>query len=133
MNRTKTLLLACLPCLALSTSYALTPTPTTALVPVKADSEAVVIAFKPCVSPVGLTRELPLIDPAPPMDASGKLFVLGETEAIRDGYRHSLYVSKDGKIAYIIQVGGIAGTSKVFGPFDAKAGCPEEKQKSEYS
>lgn len=131
MNPTTKLMLASLAPLTIGAANALTQAPS--LVPIRAEQEAVVRAFKACVSPVGLTRDLTLMDPAPAMDSAGKLYVLGETGAIRDGYNHTLYVSPDGKTAYIIQAGGIAGTRKVFGPLDAKAGCPAEKPKSEYS
>lgn len=87
------------------------------------DTHPLVEKFKSCVSPVGLTRELPLADPFPNVEAPGHLYVLGDMGAIHDGYRHSLYVSADGKQIYIVQVGGFAGTYKVFGPLDPKMDC----------
>lgn len=75
--------------------------------------------FQACVSPTGLTRDLPLADPAPPLDSSITLLSLNEVGKIRDGYRHFLYVNHDASQIYIIQIGGIAGLRKVFGPLKA--------------
>jgi len=57
------------------------------------------------------------------LEAAGKLYVLGDMGAVSDGYKHSLFVSGDGKVIYIVQVGGIAGTYKVFGPLDPAMDC----------
>lgn len=93
-----------------------------------ADQHPLVLAFKPCVSATGLERDLPLANPAPAMESTGHLYQLNDVGRIRDGYRHSLYVSADGKQIYIVQVGGFAGTYKVFGPLDQKVHCPASKK-----
>jgi hypothetical protein len=96
------------------------------LTPIPFDNHPLVRKFKPCISPVGLTRDLPLADPSPKLEAPGHLYVLGDMGVIRDGYRHSLYVSGDGKQIYIVQVGGFAGTYKVFGPLDPSMDCSKK-------
>jgi hypothetical protein len=88
-----------------------------------------VLAFQSCVSPVGLTRDLPEVAAMPTMEKDGQLFQLNDTGKIRDGYRHQLYVSADKKTIYIIQIGGIAGTSKAFGPFDSTFSCAASTDK----
>ena len=98
------------------------------LVPEVADSHPLVIAWKPCVNARGLEMELPLADPIPAISAPGKLYVLNDLGKIRDGYKHSLFISADGKQHYILQVGGIAGTIKVFGPIDPKLRCSVKPQ-----
>jgi hypothetical protein len=102
---------------------AMTAIAQTTLVPQAIDKHPLVEKFKPCISPIGLTRDLPLADPMPKLEAPGRLYVLGDMGAIRDGYRHSLYVSADGKQIYIVQVGGFAGTYKIFGPLDPNLDC----------
>ena len=114
--------------LALSTlgPLAMTAIAQTTPLPPPFDNHPLVQKFKPCISPVGLTRELPLADPIPKLEAPGRMYTLGDMGAIRDGYRHSLYVSADGKQIYIVQVGGFAGTYKVFGPLDPSMDCSKK-------
>lgn len=88
-----------------------------------------VLAFQSCVSAVGLTKELPETT-MPTMESAGQLFQLNDIGRIRDGYRHQLYVSADKKQIYIVQIGGIAGTSKAFGPFDQHFTCAPKKTKA---
>ncbi len=85
--------------------------------------------FQGCVSAVGLNIELPLVEKAPNLDATGSLLRLNDVGRIRDGYIHTLYVSPDRKTMYIIQVGSFAGTQKVFGPLDAAMKCPTSPDK----
>ena len=91
--------------------------------PMTTETHPLVEKFKPCVSPFGLTHDLPLAEPFPNLEGAGKLYVLGDMGAVSDGYKHSLFVSGDGKAIYIVQVGGIAGTYKVFGPLDPAMDC----------
>lgn len=77
--------------------------------------------FQSCVNAVGLTKDLPLAEPAPQLDPNIKLHPLNDIGKIRDGYRHFLYVSADEKTLYIVQMGGIAGLRKVFGPLKTDA------------
>ncbi|MBI3713610.1 MAG: hypothetical protein HY253_11720 [Burkholderiales bacterium] len=85
--------------------------------------------FQACVSPVGLTKDLPLADPVPQLDPTIKLHLLNEVGKIRDGYRHFLYVSPNEKEVYIVQMGGIAGLRKVFGPLKSDACADVAKPK----
>lgn len=90
---------------------------------VKAD-HPLVKQFQGCVNAVGLNTELPLLEKAPNLDLKGTFLRLNDTGRIRDGYVHTLYVSPDKKSMYIIQMGGLAGTQKFFGPLDAAMKCP---------
>lgn len=85
--------------------------------------------FQSCVNAVGLTKDLPLADPAPQFDPNIKLDPLNDIGKIRDGYRHFLYVSADEKTLYIVQIGGIAGLRKVFGPLKTDACADVTKTK----
>lgn len=95
-----------------------------------ANQHPLVKAFQACVSATGLERDLPIANPEPKLDAKGHLYQLNEVGRIRDGYRHFLYVSPDGKTIYIQQIGGIAGMTKYFGPLDATKHCPQNSAKS---
>lgn len=106
---------------------ALTASAQTSLPLEVADQHPLVKAFKPCVSAVGLEHDLPLANPAPDLSGPGHLYQLNDVGRIRDGYRHSLYVSEDGKQIYIIQIGGFAGTHKVFGPLKPQHACAPMK------
>ncbi|MBC3881962.1 hypothetical protein H8K35_10265 [Undibacterium sp. LX40W] len=94
-----------------------------AFTPVVDYKNPLVMQFKDCVNAVGLTQDLPLVEGKPTILEKGSFFQLNETGRIRDGYRHTLYVSPDQKTIYIIQVGGFAGTQKVFGPLDRNMKC----------
>lgn len=96
------------------------------MIPTITYTHPLVEKFKSCVSPVGLTRDLPLADPSPKLEPPGRLYALGDMGVIRDGYKHSLFVSGDGKQIYIVQVGGFAGTSKIFGPLDPTMDCSKK-------
>lgn len=85
--------------------------------------------FQACVNAIGLTKDLPLADPAPQLDPNIKLHPLNDIGKIRDGYRHFLYVSADEKTLYIVQMGGIAGLRKVFGPLKKDACADAVKSK----
>ncbi len=94
-----------------------------AFTPVIDDKHPLVLQFKDCVNAVGLTQDLPLMEGQAAISDKGSFFQLNETGRIRDGYRHTLYVSPDQKTIYIIQVGGFAGTQKIFGPLDRNMKC----------
>ncbi|MFZ6818954.1 hypothetical protein [Undibacterium sp. Ji22W] len=95
-----------------------------------ADQHPLVKVFKPCVSAVGLEHDLPLANPVPDLSGPGHLYQLNDVGRIRDGYRHSLYVSADQKQIYIVQIGGFAGTHKVFGPLNPKMHCAKPAKKT---
>lgn len=87
------------------------------------DQHPMVKVFQPCVNATGLVVDLPLADPQPAYETSGRLYQLNELGRIHDGYKHYLHISADAKQFYIVQIGGIAGTQKVFGPLDPSNPC----------
>lgn len=91
--------------------------------PVDDDKHPLVMQFKDCVSAVGLAQDLPVAAATAKILEKGSFFRLNDIGRIRDGYRHTLYISPDQKTIYIIQVGGLAGTQKVFGPLDRNMKC----------
>lgn len=93
------------------------------------DTHPLVKVFQPCVNATGLLVDLPVADPAPAYESSGHLYQLNELGHIMDGYKHFLHISADTKQFYIVQVGGIAGTQKVYGPLDPNNPCPAKSSK----
>ncbi|MBC3832337.1 hypothetical protein H8K33_12505 [Undibacterium amnicola] len=94
------------------------------------DPHPLVKVFQPCVNATGLLVDLPVADPAPAYESSGHLYQLNELGRIMDGYKHFLHISADTKQFYIVQVGGIAGTQKVYGPLDPNNPCPAKPVKA---
>lgn len=93
------------------------------------DTHPLVKVFQPCVNATGLLVDLPVADPAPAYESSGHLYQLNELGRIMDGYKHFLHITADTKQFYIVQVGGIAGTQKVYGPLDPNNPCPAKSSK----
>lgn len=93
------------------------------------DTHPLVKVFQPCVNATGLLVDLPVADPQPAYESSGHLYQLNELGRITDGYKHFLHISADAKQFYIVQVGGIAGTQKVYGPLDPNNPCPAKSSK----
>lgn len=93
------------------------------------DTHPLVKVFQPCVNATGLLVDLPVADPQPAYESSGHLYQLNELGRIMDGYKHFLHISADAKQFYIVQVGGIAGTQKVYGPLDPNNPCPAKSSK----
>jgi hypothetical protein len=50
-------------------------------------------------------------------------YELGAPGLVSDGYHHALLVDRKQSLAYIVQVGGIAGTRTTYGPLRLHAGC----------
>nr|WP_315481972.1 hypothetical protein [uncultured Undibacterium sp.] len=94
------------------------------------DTHPLVKVFQPCVNATGLLVDLPVADPQPAYESSGHLYQLNELGRIMDGYKHFLHISADAKQFYIVQVGGIAGTQKVYGPLDPNNPCPAKPVKA---
>lgn len=93
------------------------------------DQHPLVKVFQPCVNATGLVVDLPLADLVPAYESSGHLYQLNELGRIADGYKHFLHISADAKQFYIVQVGGIAGIQKVYGPLDPSNPCPAKPNK----
>jgi hypothetical protein len=86
--------------------------------------EGLVAMFADCVSAVGPTRELPLVEGgSTAFEDLGVLIPLSDPGLVSDGYYHWLRVQHATGLIYIVQVGGIAGRRTLFGPFTAEAGC----------
>jgi hypothetical protein len=85
--------------------------------PADYDATACIIArLKPFVSPYGIQQAWPVMAAPPP----GLLNTLGTPLAgmghIADGYQQFLHIDMQARAVYVVEQGGFAGTTKVFGP-----------------
>ena len=79
--------------------------------------------LKRFVSPLGTNQVWPKAQELP-VQLHGQMgTVLSEQGQVLDGYRHVLHVEPAKNTAYVVQVGGFAGTMTVFGPLPVAA-CP---------
>ena len=77
---------------------------------------ALVERFRSCTSPLGASSELPLFSGGNISEAGLERHELGDPGVVSDGYHHSLLVNRKQLLAYIVEVGGIAGTRTTYGP-----------------
>lgn len=80
-------------------------------------------AFQPCVSPLGVSREL--AERKTPQLPQGRLaFIpLLQPTVISDGYVHFLHVDRERGEVYVTQVGGYAGLRTIYGPLSLRSHC----------
>lgn len=84
---------------------------------------ALVARFRSCTSPYGASSELPLFSGGSISEADLERHELGEPGMVSDGYYHSLLVDRKRSLAYIVQLGGFAGTRTTYGPVRLHSGC----------
>jgi len=72
--------------------------------------------LKPFMSPYGIRQAWPVMASPPPefLQVLGK--PLSDMGHIADGYQQFLHVDPQARAVYVIQQGGFAGTTKVYGP-----------------
>ncbi|WP_157074291.1 hypothetical protein [Pseudoxanthomonas mexicana] len=89
------------------------PTPAT-----RADTAVVCVVqrLKPFVSPYGIRQAWPVMA-SPPTELLHTLGLpLSDMGHISDGYQQFLHVDVQARAVYVVEQGGFAGTTKVFGP-----------------
>lgn len=87
--------------------------------PVLRDDDAtacVIQRLKPFVSPYGIQQAWPVMA-SPPFELLHTLGTpLSDMGHIADGYQQFLHVDARARAVYVVEQGGFAGTTKVFGP-----------------
>jgi len=72
--------------------------------------------LRPFLSPYGIQQSWPVLE-RPPQEL---LLTLGtpisDMGQIADGYQHFLHVDAKARAVYVVEQGGFAGTTKVYGP-----------------
>jgi hypothetical protein len=79
------------------------------------------VRFSECVRPSGLLVDLPVA--AAPSDRTLAVIPLSTPGVVSDGYYHHILVDRPANVAYLVQLGGIAGGQTVFGPVRLDAPC----------
>jgi len=72
---------------------------------------------------MGVSSELPIFSGGSIGEESLERYELGAPGLVSDGYHHALLVDRKQSLAYIVQVGGIAGTRTTYGPVRLHSGC----------
>ncbi len=87
--------------------------------PAPADGGAiacVVARLKPFVSPYGIRQAWPVMASPPPELLNVIGTPVSDMGHIADGYRQFLHIDTQARAVYVVEQGGFAGTTKVFGP-----------------
>lgn len=72
--------------------------------------------FRAFVGPTGIHADWPVLPELPARFKDRAGLPLSDTGRVADGYRHTLYVDQAAGKAYVVQQGGIAGRTTVYGP-----------------
>ena len=82
--------------------------------------------LKPFVSPYGIQQPWPVSAalPAGQQDAMGAL--LSDNGIIADGYQQFLHVDEVARTVHVVEQGGFAGTTKVYGPLPLPRCAPAD-------
>lgn len=97
-----------------ATSAAASPVPLM-IVPDPATACAVE-RLKPFVSPYGIRQAWPVMETPPQVLLHTFGTPLSDMGHIADGYQQLLHVDEQARAVYVVEQGGFAGTTKVYGP-----------------
>lgn len=76
----------------------------------------VVARLKPFVSPYGIRQAWPVMASPPPELLNVIGTPVSDMGYIADGYQQFLHIDTQARAVYVVEQGGFAGTTKVFGP-----------------
>jgi hypothetical protein len=72
--------------------------------------------LKPFVSPYGIQQAWPVMASPPPELLHTLGTPLADMGHIADGYQQFLHIDEPARAVYVVEQGGFAGTTKVYGP-----------------
>lgn len=73
--------------------------------------------LKPFVSPYGIRQAWPVMDRLPKeLDMLGLGTAMSDMGQLADGYQQFIYTDVETRTVYVVEQGGFAGTTKVYGP-----------------
>ncbi len=81
-----------------------------------ATADCVARRLKPFVSPYGIQQAWPVMASPPPELLNTMGSPLSDMGHIADGYQQFLHIEAAARAVYVIEQGGFAGTTKVYGP-----------------
>jgi len=88
-------------------------------------SACVAQRLKPFVSPYGIQQAWPVMA-SPPADVLDSLGApLADMGQVADGYQQFVHVDTRARAVYVVEQGGFAGTTKVFGPLPLPRCAPD--------
>ena len=70
----------------------------------------------PFVSPYGINQAWPVMTDGPGELLHTPGILLSDMGDIADGYQHVLHIDTGARAVYVVQQGGFAGTTKIYGP-----------------
>jgi hypothetical protein len=85
--------------------------------------EALQASFAGCVSPFGVGGNAPLLAQAAADEFTGGSVGLSDPGIVSDGYYHLLVVNREGTLGIIVQTGGFANHTTMYGPYVLSQGC----------
>ncbi|WP_334178459.1 hypothetical protein [Pseudoxanthomonas sp.] len=85
----------------------------------------VVQRLKPFMSPYGIRQAWPVMASPPPELLNTLGSPMSDMGHIADGYQQFLHVDAQARAVYVVEQGGFAGTTKVFGPLPLPRCAPD--------
>lgn len=79
-------------------------------------ADCVARRLKPFVSPYGIQQAWPVMASPPPELVQTLDTPLADMGHIADGYQQFLHIDRQARAVYVVEQGGFAGTTKVYGP-----------------
>jgi hypothetical protein len=79
-------------------------------------ADCAVQRLKPFVSPYGIRQAWPVMASPPPELMQTLGTPLADMGHIADGYQQFLHIDRQARAVYVVEQGGFAGTTKVYGP-----------------
>ncbi|CAN7161082.1 hypothetical protein LJR168_000171 [Pseudoxanthomonas sp. LjRoot168] len=99
-----------------ATGAASVPAPPPPVMSEQAAAACALARLKPFVGPYGIQQRWPVMTALPQGRRHAAGVMLSDTGPVADGYQHFLHVDVQTNAVYIVQQGGFAGTTKVYGP-----------------
>ena len=75
-----------------------------------------IVRLKPFVGPYGIRQQWPVAKALPQGREHALGTLLSDSGPVADGYQQFLHVDVQTNAVYIVEQGGVAGTTKIYGP-----------------
>ena len=86
--------------------------------------ESVKKRLSPCFTMLGAHRSIPVAAKRPPdKELLAEVLLAASGPLVHDGYNYMLLIHGPSNAAYVVQLGGFAGSQTVFGPIGLTATC----------
>lgn len=86
--------------------------------------ESVAKRLSPCFTMLGVDRSMPVAAKRPPdKELLASVLLRASGPLVHDGYNYMLLVHSPSNSAFVVQLGGFAGSQAVFGPIPLASTC----------